>query len=399
MEANFMGRNSGRRAKFSQLFPTLTKRLGAWPVRVLTGTVALLVAGMLPAQAEVLEDWQYDAQTRSLTLTLPDSVVPLVSVVAPDQLVLELPNTQVGNVMGQSVRDGLVESIVLEQATPETVWVVMDFAAGTVLSASQSATPIAETADGDQQWQVRPTLIAASRRAASQTVSSANIPNETGRASSLETPAAEVAQTPDFSNLPVLEPSVPIDQPVSVPPLVEPTAGALPRPVTSAPVPAPLPQAESTPVFDVEVIPAEEPVVTESTEEPIATESTEEPVATEPEPVESVETARNRPVPSAATQSVPDEPPFLGSLEGESQTLPTDSPADAISSQPVPAEPLPVEPLPVATQSVPDARIASGTESVEPTIEEAADATAEEVRPANVSRWPEPIPFGQPLPK
>ncbi|MEL7226823.1 MAG: hypothetical protein AAGL17_18800, partial [Cyanobacteria bacterium J06576_12] len=62
-----MGRNSGRRAKFSQLFPTLTKRLGAWPVRVLTGTVALLVAGMLPAQAEVLEDWQYDAQTRSLT--------------------------------------------------------------------------------------------------------------------------------------------------------------------------------------------------------------------------------------------------------------------------------------------------------------------------------------------
>ncbi|MEL6902283.1 MAG: hypothetical protein AAFP07_15135, partial [Cyanobacteria bacterium J06606_4] len=191
------------------------------------GVAGLASAGTmlspLAAIAAELRDWQYDTQTQILTLTLPVAVTPTVSVVAPDQLLLELPNTQVGDVMGQTVGDGLVDNIVLEQATPETVWMVMEFAAGTVLSASQSATPLAsETDGGEQQWQVRPTLIAVSRQAANTSVATVQGDSEAvgpvgASASQLREPAGAIAQAPDFSDLPILEPAMPIDEPVAVP--------------------------------------------------------------------------------------------------------------------------------------------------------------------------------------
>ncbi|MEL7331215.1 MAG: hypothetical protein AAFN12_03150, partial [Cyanobacteria bacterium J06560_2] len=208
-----MAKKSGRSRRLSFLAGFSLRAM-------LAGTAALMATGS-EAQAEALKDWQYDEETRSLTVILPDSVTPLVSVIAPDQLLLELPDTQVGDVMGQNVQDGLVENIVLEQATPETVWVVMEFAAGTVLASSQNAVPLAETGSGDQQWQIRPALTAASRRAASQSVALAT---EGASASSLRTSAAEIAQAPDLSDLPVLEPAVPMSDPVSVPPLSQPVS-------------------------------------------------------------------------------------------------------------------------------------------------------------------------------
>ncbi|MGD1866866.1 MAG: hypothetical protein ACFB0D_20130 [Phormidesmis sp.] len=361
---------------FVEKFGSLSARLLAKKVWV--GAVAMVVMGILPAQAEALKDWQYDEQTRSLTLILPDSVVPLISVVAPDQLVLELPNTQVGNVMGQSIRDGLVESIVLEQATPETVWVVMDFAAGTVLAASQSATPLAETASGDQEWQVRPALVAASRRATSlSSVASANIPPESA-ASVLRTPTPDIAQSPDFSELPVLEPAMPIDEPVSVPPLnvsPVPAVNTNSSPVISSPV-------TSSPVV---VPPLEESAasIPSVTSEQLSEQSSEENL-----PAIEVEVIPLEPPTVAEVE--PSEPPFLGEFESDAQA--------------VPVQQLPEEPAVTAQPSL-DERIASGTESiesvvVEPAVEPVADAIElEPIQPSNVSRWPEPIPFGQPLPR
>ncbi len=370
-----MGRNSAHKPAFRPLFIERWGSLFSFvPVKkTLVGAIALTAIGVLPTQAEELKDWQYDTQTRSLTLTLPESVVPLISVIAPDQLVLELSDTQVGDIMAQSVRDGLVESIVLEQATPETVWIVMDFAAGTVLSTSQSATPIVETAtnNGEQRWQVRPALVAASRTAA-QSVAGANLLVNTGSASSLRTPAADIAQSPDFSDLPVLEPAMPISEPVIVPPLntpvnvppleslepSEPAATSVPQlPTESADVAEQLP-AETMPVFEVPVIPVEEPVASE-----------------------------------------PTEPPFLD--EWENDSLP--APVEALSAE-----------APVATEPVSDERIASSSDSfedaiepaavesaidIEPAIEPVVESAVERTQPSSASRWPEPIPFGQPLPR
>ena len=421
-----MGSYSGRRPEFGPIFiftePSETQKVSALSMqrlgmrslmkRILIGAAALLAISVMPAQAEELKDWQYDAQTRSLTFTLPDSVVPLISVVAPDQLVLELPDTQVGNVMGQSIRDGLVDSIVLEQATPETVWVVMDFAAGTVLSATQDVTLISEPVDGIRQWQMRPALVAASRRAA-QSVASADVPADSA-ASVLRTPSSEIAQSPDFSELPILEPAMPIDEPVRVPPLTPPSVSVPPLPAGNLGAPSDLPSVvvpplqvptadapaedESSPVFDVEVIPAEPPV------------------AIELEPVDPSETASGRDSSSPTalstveSQAIPAEPPFLGDIEGSG----IEDGSQSVPVEPVPVEPIPVEPLPneppVAVQSAPNERfadssdtgetIASESAAIVPNAEPVAEvAEIEPVQPANVSRWPEPIPFGQPLPK
>ena len=45
---------------------------------------------------------------------------------------------------GLTVGDGIVDSIVLEQMTPETLWMVMEFADGTVLETMQSVVPVGD---------------------------------------------------------------------------------------------------------------------------------------------------------------------------------------------------------------------------------------------------------------
>ncbi|MEL6160086.1 MAG: hypothetical protein AAFQ40_10530 [Cyanobacteria bacterium J06623_5] len=397
--------------------------------------VAFVSAGMmvnpLSAIAAELRDWQYDTQTQVLTLTLPEAVTPTVSVVAPDQLLLELPNTQVGDVMGQTVGDGLVENIVLEQATPETVWMVMEFAAGTVLSASQSATPLATgTAEGEQQWQVRPTLIAASRQAASPSVTGSAAALESGgpvesSASQLREPVGAIAQAPDFSDLPILEPAMPIDEPVYVPPL-EPVAAPTVSPEEPAEAVAETEDAadEDPSGVAVEVIPAERPQ--------------DIPLISQPAPRTSGQAvAPAQPTDAPVDNALPLDPPFIGDLEGSDQRAPS---AVALPNElPVSAEPgmddLPVveadvrspnlerpnsvsvpslETAPAASapstpaapsapvrapEPLPQSQIASGSTvgAAAPSNAVPTDETGRVV-PSAVSRWPEPIPFGQPLP-
>lgn len=383
------------------------KLMGRWQSMlpaILLGSAAWAALGALPttlaAYGEALKDWRYDAQTRSLNITLPPTVTPLVSVIAPDQLMLELPNTQVGTVLSQTVEDGIVESIVLEQATPETVRMTMEFAAGTVLSDAQYARPLTANENGDQQWQVRPALVSASRRAPAQAIAAGSAEATESSASSLRTEEGAIAQSPDFSDLPVLEPAMPIDEPVSVPPLNAPPVVPPTQPTVSVP---PLEAdtsvaaedsvedfAERSPVFEVEVIPAEPTRPTLSRPSP--------PVVSEPPVIETTSGPTSEPV----SESLPQEPPFIGDLdEADSDTQLEEAPTS------LPAEPTVVAaPPPTATDSV-DERIASGAapasptrEAAEPSVEEALpeDVVIESVQPSNVSRWPEPIPFGQPLP-
>ncbi|MEL7358486.1 MAG: hypothetical protein AAFN40_18235 [Cyanobacteria bacterium J06560_6] len=404
------------------------------------GSTVWAALGSLPAYAEALTEWGYDVQTRSLNLTLPPAVTPRVSVIAPDQLLLELPNTQVGEVMSQTVEDGVVDSVVLQQATPETVWVTVEFAEGTVLSEAQYARPLAEAENGDQQWQVRPALVSASR---GQTPDSVSVPTlaaapattAESSASSLRTESDAIAQSsnqpPDFSaDLPILEPAMPIDEPVSVPPLNSSAPLPTPEPAISSPsvatdeptevpvaeIPDLEPSAEAaelsdlSPVFDVEVIPAEPTQPTLQRPSP--------PIANEP-----ASDSGNEP----ASASLPESPPFIGEIDESMADMP-DVQIEATPEVVVPAivaapsvEALPApDPAPVAAvepdlpepeavqetagEPITSEQIASGSVSApESPTSEPVEATpepviVESVQPANVNRWPEPIPFGQPLP-
>lgn len=138
-----------------------------------------------------------------------------------------------------------------------------------------------------------------------------------GSAEDLKLSPASVLQESDLSDLPVLEPSVPFDQPVSVPPIAPLETPA--SPTTSGSTPAAVAEVQA------------------------------------PE--------------------IPLEPPFIGDLAqtAASETTSTETLAD---SSP------PSAPSVVADSAATDSTAAS----------------TQSVRPANVSRWPDPIPFGQPLP-
>ncbi|MGC1309190.1 MAG: hypothetical protein WA885_18355 [Phormidesmis sp.] len=393
-------------------------------------TAALVAIGMegLPVWAEVLSDWGYDSQTRSLTIVLPYTVAPSISVVAPNQLLLELPDTQVGDVAGQTVGDGLVESIMLEQTTPETVWMVVDFVPGTVLADVQNATPLATNDENSRQWQVRPALMASSSDGSSDAIAATPQPSAPSSipatlpspaAASLRTPAATLAQSPDFPDLPVLEPAMPLNEPVSVPPLRMPPIDAAPT-VEAAPV-------EVAPPSDIVEAPVQVPIISDAVppepEPVVANERDSEPiVVNEPEPpeIEADEVAID--------ELLPAEPPFIGEVGAADlpkiEAAPVVAVPEPLLAEPLLAVPEPVVAVPnvapdvvvtersdseVLAESAAIAAIESTTESapiaplidptpLEPITDPAVELPAESIRPANTNRWPEPVPFGQPLP-
>ena len=363
-------------------------------------SIALLIAGagVMPASADQLEAWGYDSQARSLTLVLPPNVAPTLSVLGPNRLRVELPNTQVGEVAAQTVADGVVEGIALEQATPDTVWLIVEFAEGVVLADAQSAVPTTTT-EGLQQWQVRPVL---TNDSAANVLTAQDLPPVTNLepgAQSLQTEPsaialspAELAQIPDFPELPLLEPAIPLSEPVSVPPIAVPPvaqpvdddddaapAEAAPTQAEVSPLPAEVaPTAEVAPA--AEIMPAETPTVSEAA---LPTAD----LAPAPPPADSRE--------EAIVVGEPEEflfdPPFL-----EDVAAPEIAPEIA-SPEPPTADPAPLANVPVADATVdapPTAEPAAPAEVSVPIVE----LPTESVTPANVSRWPDPIPFGQPLP-
>ncbi|MEM8504063.1 MAG: hypothetical protein AAF716_13035 [Cyanobacteria bacterium P01_D01_bin.1] len=202
------------------------------------------------------------------------------------------------------------------------------------------------------------------------------------------------AQTDGPPELPVLEPYIFLDQPVSVPPIAPleaPTVSAPTAPSISVPPLMPVvasppiaPSAEAAnPIEAAETVPPSELMPSE----PVPSE----PVLPEPVPSEVVETAEEtnpsevvevvEAVEAASEPKIPLEPPFLGDLAEQitpavapsAETLASDS---ARSRQPTV--------VPTVLPSAPE----TATQTVPPIG----------IRPGNVSRWPEPIPFGQPLP-
>lgn len=375
---------------------------------LLTGAASMLALGVdaLPAAAGALINWGYDSQTRSLTLTIPSNISPSVSVLASDQLLIALPDTQIGDVAGLTVGDGLVDSIVLEQTTPGTLWMIMEFADGTVLANAQSVVPVGESAGSvGQQWEVRPVVVASSGMP--DAVASAPTVNG-GGAESLRTPAVDVAQA-DFPDLPILEPGIVLSEPVSVPPLSE----------------------VSSPAVSVPDVP----------------KAAEAEVASEPSvPVEVISRDRNETPDSdevAVSADIPAEPPFLGEGTFEvpviNQTALSEDRSDEVAEDPAEVD----EPVAVATPEEPVSTVEADeipAEAVaaaerEPTVEadvvpgdavasvplqSRVDASfaveptpaADEFEPKQLDlsmsgvtaqnttdRWPEPIPFGAPLPR
>ena len=123
-----------------------------------TGAIAAITI-TLPAQAAVLNDWSFDPATRQLQVTLPTGIDPNFLLLAePARIILNLPNTQVGNVPLARQYSGAVRSIRVSQFDANTTRIVVELAPNTILDPRHAELTAAAVSSG-QRWTLRPLIV------------------------------------------------------------------------------------------------------------------------------------------------------------------------------------------------------------------------------------------------
>lgn len=235
-------------------------------------------------------------------------------------------------------------------------------------------------------------LTASSRTDTQQSVepSIKQLAPEDGNAEDLRPSSA--SQNDDPPDLPVLEPSILRDQPVSVPPI--------------EPLEAPAAPTSGTPSVSVPPIAPPETAETAEPTDPVEITETAEII----NPADAVDATETAVAPAQNESEIPLEPPFIGDLA--ERTAPPATPVAVPDLTPDPATlptlsaptaPLPTEALasgstPLLSPAIAEPAITEPV-ATEPAVTESVPASIPTVRPANVNRWPDPIPFGQPLPE
>lgn len=170
-------------------------------------------------QAAQLTNWTFNSQTNQLEIILEDSTTPRYFLLSnPSRLVLDLPNTQLGNVEIQQNYSGVVRQVRTSQFTEEITRIVLEFAPETLLSQEQ----IQLIKVKENHWQVQ------------------------------ALPASNPARTSLMGNPPFPPASFyrpPTGARVQVPPLIDPSSAEVAQNVT--PTNAPQPRADAqTPTIE-----------------------------------------------------------------------------------------------------------------------------------------------------
>lgn len=386
-------------------------RLGGWAGAGLMVSTLLIISPA--AQAETLTAWQFDPTTQQLTFTLPSGITPQYTVAADaSQIVVTLPQTQLGTVATQQTYSGAVSQVSLSQENDATV-VVLELAANTLLAAE--GVSLISIAAGEQTRWVLTALAADSSAAPTVSVPSSPpapsngsmivelpvIPGNdprlgfpeagTGR---LSTSAANLMLPSDIANLTNLPETLPVDpfslgQPgeqVSVPSLAEldavigpvatapqgpsssatappPTAGGAAQLGAIAPLPAAQPPTGTGSVLTLEPPSLAEGAVPTATQPPVAAVSPgPAAVATQPAspPASSAAPAIDTETSGVPIAVTPPELPTPGQPAGATGTaaiaanpapaVVASSPAPVIAADPPALPALPTETATVATQ-------------------------------------------------
>ncbi|OKH45687.1 hypothetical protein NIES30_19385 [Phormidium tenue NIES-30] len=336
------------------------------------------------AQAETLAAWQFDPATQQLTFTLPSGITPQYAVAADaSQIVVTLPETQLGTATTQQTYSGAVSQVSLSQVNDATV-VVLDLVADAELAAEGIS--LISIAAGDQtRW-----VLTASATAPTASVpSSAPAPDSnsmivelpvipgndpqlgfpeagTGR---LSTSAANLMLPSDIASLTNLPETLPVDpfnlgQPgeqISVPSLAEldavigpvatapqgpslastepPIAGAAQPETAIAPLPAVQPPASTGSVLTFEPPSLAEGAVP-TAQLPVAAAPTPSPEAVATQPASSP-VSPAAPAIDTETSGVPIAvtPPELPT-PGQPAVEPEATESEAIAAAPTPAPPV-----------------------------------------------------------
>ena len=123
------------------------------------GMLNAIVVYTSPLQAAVLQHWEFDPNTRELSVNLPQGITPRFLVMArPTRIVLEIPSTQMGQAQTEVAYSGLVSTIRVARPNRDTLQLVMELAAGTRLD-PQHAELASAPAGEAVRWTLRPLLV------------------------------------------------------------------------------------------------------------------------------------------------------------------------------------------------------------------------------------------------
>jgi len=114
-------------------YNSLTPRLLASKSLSLSLAVAATVSmqiGQQQATASTVPIWQFDPATNELVINLPEGTTPKYFVLNPNQIAVDLPNTEISVDATQLYPKGLVRSVGMSQIQPGRVRIVMELAPG-----------------------------------------------------------------------------------------------------------------------------------------------------------------------------------------------------------------------------------------------------------------------------
>ncbi|MEO1401805.1 MAG: AMIN domain-containing protein [Cyanobacteria bacterium J06635_1] len=370
------------------------------------------------ALAQELSSWSFDPSTHQLEFSLPEGVTPQFFLLAePARIVLDIPETQLGDVDTEQTYDGAVERIRVSQFSDDAVRIVVDLMAGTQLDPDQADIQF-DNIDGRRQWRFRPLIAGVAPTVAEESgVEGSDEPfsalNGTLNGAdalilppNLNADALQLSQPGPASSVPT---ELPIDpyapaanaEVISVPALADaPVAPSSPASVSPPSVHPPSIQVENDGAAVTEVPPMSAPEVTDTTAGVPPVQAASEAVILPPVPPDGNITAD----PSQVLPALDATPPIAASEAGPDVTSEAVPPADndlravvvtpATSPEAPPADVHPEIETPGTDLSadVSEAGADGLPEEIAPEIEavEAAEATPDVTKPAPEALTEEP---------
>ncbi len=234
--------------------------LQRWILGGVIGTIGAVTASA--AQAAPLEEFQYNPQTDQLSFVLSDGVTPRYFLMAqPARIVVDIPNTQIGDLPLEQAFSGAVQRVEVTQVQPQLARVILEMSPQAVFARGQvSLQNVGDAAAQKDRWVLKPLLASAPRGSSTDPRSSA-----TPTAIAPTAPLAErVVRRPATDPAAAPAPTVAAKPApaVELPPGMESVIGApsaLPPLPLNPVVPAPLPELATTNQPPV-IVPAPVPI-------------------------------------------------------------------------------------------------------------------------------------------
>jgi AMIN domain len=189
--------------------PVAVRRWAArrWALQqcMLSGAIGALgtIVATNAAQAAPLEEFSYDPQSAQLSFVLPDGVTPRSFIMAqPARIVVDIPDTQIGDLPLEQSLAGAVKRVELTQVQPQLARVILEMSPQAVFARGQTNLQnVGDAAPNKDRWVLK--LLLANRPIAAKPAPAVELPP--GMESVLG-----ASPLPNLAPAPIAAPSAPV---------------------------------------------------------------------------------------------------------------------------------------------------------------------------------------------